>query len=89
MRSIDEIQRAHDMLGPLLRDELERFKLIESDKAAFIIICRTLCWVLQDQNSSVTENAFATLESRLKEAGYQLPDEPDIPFPMKKKPGQG
>jgi hypothetical protein len=87
MRSRDEIQRAHDLLEPLLCGDLEHASVKVTENIE--VLCRTLCWVLNDGQGLLIDSMLAGIELQLREDGYVLPSTPDVPFPMIKRPGEG
>jgi len=71
-RPVEEIQRAHDLLVPVLLGEVPNpFETPES-KRYLHCAADVLCWILQhDHNLTFGEN-LEKLETGLKELGFQL-----------------
>jgi len=78
MRSLDEVQRAHDMLIGIVLDQALLAKAVNPKDLPFIVAALdVLCWLLHhDHNVSFAKN-IAVIEARLREQGIILAELPE------------
>lgn len=83
MRDQLEIQRAHDLLEPIVRREVPAPGQLDPERLAPIV--RTLCWVLEDDNAESFNCFLQTVEQAMARMGFRLGN--PLPFPMQRRPG--
>lgn len=71
MKSLDEIQRAHDILHSQLTDETP-FVFDESERRFVGAALDTLCWILDHTHSTGFATSLSKIEDELQRRGYQL-----------------
>lgn len=76
MKSFEEIQKAHDLLHPLITGELDLNQanvVIEPETVLAIhSALDVLCWILDHEHNSTFAKNLTALEVELLEAGFQL-----------------
>lgn len=74
MKSKTEIQRAHDILVPVVTGEIE-IEMDAQDKHALHYATDVLCWILRHEHNRAFEENLFNLEAELSLRGYVLEEE--------------
>lgn len=73
MRTIDEIQRAHDMLAGIMLDEVpEAMRLNDENKQKMAGMACVLCWVLRHDHNKTFGNLLSMIEEACTELGVVI-----------------
>ena len=89
MKNINQIQRAHDLLEPVVTGEMRVSGDFPFAGPQLNDICRVLCWVLDDVNAACFDDFLRKFEQAMRDEGYTMPEKPQLPFPMRRIPGVG
>jgi hypothetical protein len=74
MRSIDEVQRAHDLIVSVLTGTKDlRLRIVNTEKVNLMIAAvDALCWVLGHDHNATFATNLANLEYLLREEGIEM-----------------
>jgi hypothetical protein len=75
-RSLDEIQRAHDLVG--------QFCFVTNDAATFGHVS-ALCWVLRHEHNTAFAQVLEAVEERLQRAGIEIVRLPELVDPAREE----
>lgn len=75
MRTADEAQRAHDVLGALLMDRIPLVTVLNMNAAALDAACDVLCWLLGHDNNPTFALKLEALEAQITKLGYAIDDD--------------
>jgi hypothetical protein len=71
LRPADEVQRAHDLLVPIILGEIQ-VEITEAERAVITANTDVLCWVLQHDHSQTFANNLDLAEQQAAAVGFRL-----------------
>jgi hypothetical protein len=71
IRDAQELQRAHDLLSMLTREDLPvPVEISDRDRLEMEVAVDTLCWVLHHDRAAIFNDTLLAMEEALLKAGY-------------------